>query len=60
MPWQPDDWLLLRPIATDPEVVRYISNGEPWPEERIREWAARQVARTPTGICAAKVRAARS
>jgi [ribosomal protein S5]-alanine N-acetyltransferase len=43
MPWQPDDWLLLRPIATDPEVVRYISNGEPWPDERIRAWAARQV-----------------
>jgi RimJ/RimL family protein N-acetyltransferase len=43
MPWQPDDWLLLRPIATDPEVVRYISNGEPWPDERIREWARRQV-----------------
>ena len=44
LPWQPDDWPLLRPLATDPEVVRYISNGEPWPDERIREWAARQVA----------------
>jgi RimJ/RimL family protein N-acetyltransferase len=44
LPWQPEDWLQLRPIATDPEVVRYISNGEPWPDERIREWAARQVA----------------
>ena len=31
MPWQPDDWLLLRPIATDPEVVRYISGGNPGP-----------------------------
>jgi len=52
MPWQPDDWLLLRPIATDPEVVRYISNGEPWPEERIREWAARQVAHfSKFGFC---------
>ena len=38
LPWQPDDWLLLRPIASDPEVMRYISNGEPWPEERIREF----------------------
>lgn len=44
MTWQPEDWPLLRPIATDPEVVRYISNGEPWPDERIREWAGRQVA----------------
>ncbi|MGA7916501.1 MAG: GNAT family N-acetyltransferase [Candidatus Acidiferrales bacterium] len=43
MPWQPEDWLLLRPIATDPEVMRYISGGEPWPEERIREWARKQV-----------------
>jgi ribosomal-protein-alanine N-acetyltransferase len=43
IPWQPDDWLLLRPIATDPKVVRYISSGEPWPDERIREWATRQV-----------------
>ena len=41
MPWQPEDWLLLRPLATDPEVVRYISGGEPWPDERIREWAAK-------------------
>ena len=43
MPWRLEDWLQLRPIATDREVVRYISNGEPWPDERIREWAARQV-----------------
>ena len=44
MPWQPEDWVLLRPLATNPDVVRYISNGEPWPDERIREWARRQVA----------------
>ena len=43
LPWQPEDWLLLRPLATNREVVRYISNGEPWPDERIREWATRQV-----------------
>jgi RimJ/RimL family protein N-acetyltransferase len=42
--WQPEDWLQLRPIARDPEVVRYISSGEPWPDERIREFVARQVA----------------
>jgi ribosomal-protein-alanine N-acetyltransferase len=44
LPWQPDDWLLLRPIATDPEVMRYISDGKPWPDERIREFVGRQVA----------------
>jgi [ribosomal protein S5]-alanine N-acetyltransferase len=44
LPWQPDDWLLLRPIGRDPQVMRYISDGEPWPDERIREFAGRQVA----------------
>jgi ribosomal-protein-alanine N-acetyltransferase len=44
LPWQPDDWLLLRPIATDPQVMRYISDGKPWPDERIREFVGLQVA----------------
>jgi len=43
LPWQPDDWLLLRPIATDPQVMRYISDGQPWPDERIREFVGRQI-----------------
>jgi RimJ/RimL family protein N-acetyltransferase len=43
-PWQPEDWLELRPIAQDPEVMRYISNGQPWRDERIRELVERQVA----------------
>ena len=43
-PWREQDWLELKPIAQDPEVVRYISNGQPWPEERIREFVARQIA----------------
>jgi ribosomal-protein-alanine N-acetyltransferase len=43
LPWQPDDWLLLRPIAADPRVMRYISDGKPWPDERIRAFVARQV-----------------
>jgi len=44
LPWQPEDWLSLRPIARDPEVMRYISGGEPWPEEGIREFVERQIA----------------
>jgi RimJ/RimL family protein N-acetyltransferase len=44
LPWQADDWLLLRPIGRDPQVMRYISDGEPWPDERIREFVGRQVA----------------
>lgn len=43
VPWQLDDWLLLRPIAADPEVMRYISGGKPWPDERIREFVGRQI-----------------
>jgi RimJ/RimL family protein N-acetyltransferase len=43
LPWQPEDWLLLRPIATDPQVMRYISDGKPWPDERIHEFVGRQI-----------------
>jgi ribosomal-protein-alanine N-acetyltransferase len=42
-PWQPDDWLRLRQIANDPQVMRYISDGQPWPDERIREFVERQI-----------------
>jgi ribosomal-protein-alanine N-acetyltransferase len=34
--WVPDDWKRLRPLATDPRVLKYIGNGEPWSDERIR------------------------
>jgi len=43
LPWQPEDWIQLQPIAKDPEVVRYISSGVPWSDERIREFVGRQV-----------------
>src|ERR1700683_4562299 len=43
LPWQPEDWLLLRPLAADPLVMRYISDGKPWPDERIREFVGRQI-----------------
>lgn len=42
--WQGDDWLQLKPIAQDPEVMRYISSGQPWADERIRELVTRQIA----------------
>lgn len=44
MPWSAEDWLQLRPIARDPEVVRYISDGQPWSDERIQDFVQRQVA----------------
>ena len=34
--WQPDDWLLLRPIVTDERMLRYIGRGEAWSDERIQ------------------------
>lgn len=42
LPWGPEDWLQLRPIAQDHEVMRYISHGQPWEEERVRELVERQ------------------
>ena len=33
----------FRTLATDPRVVRYISNGRPWEEERIAEFVTRQI-----------------
>jgi ribosomal-protein-alanine N-acetyltransferase len=41
--WTDDDWLAFKPIATDPEVVRYISEGQPWPDNRIQEFVQRQM-----------------
>ena len=43
LPWRTEDWLALRPIARDPEVMRYISGGEPWLDEGIREFVGRQM-----------------
>jgi [ribosomal protein S5]-alanine N-acetyltransferase len=41
-PWQVSDWPEFRPIAQDPEVMRYITGGEPWPDEKIENFIARQ------------------
>lgn len=43
MGWEASDCSAFRPIATDPEVMRYISDGQPWPDERIREFVHRQI-----------------
>ena len=42
-PWSATDWLALKPIATDPDVMRYISEGRVWPDERIQEFVERQI-----------------
>jgi RimJ/RimL family protein N-acetyltransferase len=41
--WQGSDWTELRPIATDVEVMRYITGGAPWTDEQIRAFVDRQV-----------------
>jgi RimJ/RimL family protein N-acetyltransferase len=42
-PWQAADWTAFRPIATDPEVMRYITGGVAWTDEQIRSFVDRQV-----------------
>jgi ribosomal-protein-alanine N-acetyltransferase len=40
--WAEEDWKEFQHIATDPLVVRYLGTGDPWPEERIKDFVARQ------------------
>ena len=41
-PWQSADWTAFRPIATDVEVMRYITGGVPWTDEQIQSFVDRQ------------------
>jgi len=41
--WRLSDWVAFRPIATHVEVMRYITGGIPWDDERIQQFVARQV-----------------
>jgi RimJ/RimL family protein N-acetyltransferase len=41
--WLPSDWTALRPIASDAEVMRYITNGVAWSDEKICEYVERQI-----------------
>ena len=42
-PWTEADCAAFTPIATDPEVMRYITGGEPWRADQIHEFVTRQV-----------------
>src|SRR5271154_6877102 len=42
--WTSSEWPELRPIATDAEVMRYITGGIPWTDEQIQQFVDRQVA----------------
>jgi len=41
-PWEPGDDAGFREMVGDPEMMRYISRGRRWDEERIAEFHARQ------------------
>src|SRR5215470_3623977 len=41
--WQSSDWKHFRPIATDPEVMRYITGGVPLSDDEIRGFVDRQI-----------------
>lgn len=41
--WQADDWQAFRYIATNPQVTRYIGDGQTWDDERIQQWVIRQI-----------------
>lgn len=40
--WRWEDWKEFRILTSDPLVVRYITTGEPWPDERVQEFVSRQ------------------
>jgi RimJ/RimL family protein N-acetyltransferase len=36
--WLPEDCLRLRPLVTDPRVLKYIGNAEPWSDDRLKNF----------------------
>lgn len=55
-PWQPCDAVAFRPIAQDPRVMRYVNNGEPWSDAKVREFIARQMRHVASnGFCFWKI-----
>jgi ribosomal-protein-alanine N-acetyltransferase len=54
--WQPCDAVAFRPIAQDPLVMRYVNNGEPWSDAKVREFIARQMSHIARrGFCFWKI-----
>ncbi|HYH87077.1 MAG TPA: GNAT family N-acetyltransferase, partial [Pyrinomonadaceae bacterium] len=40
--WTPEDADALFAIVSDPDVMRFIDNGQPWADiERVRDWIVR-------------------
>jgi [ribosomal protein S5]-alanine N-acetyltransferase len=43
LPWDSADWVAFKPIAADPQVMRYVSEGgRPWTDTQIMEFVERQ------------------
>jgi [ribosomal protein S5]-alanine N-acetyltransferase len=54
--WQPCDAVAFRPIAQDPQVMRYVNNGEPWSDAKVRDFIARQMRHiAQNGFCFWKI-----
>jgi RimJ/RimL family protein N-acetyltransferase len=54
--WQSSDWLAFRSIATDVEVMRYITGGIPWSDEQIQNFVHRQIVlHSERGFCRWKI-----
>ncbi len=50
--WQSADWTEFRTLATDPEIMRYITGGDPWTDEKIRSFVDSQIETHRTrGFC---------
>jgi len=50
--WNSEDWRDLHGLSSDREVMRYIGDGAPWPEQRTREFVERQRVQFATrGFC---------
>ena len=41
--WVPDDWRALKAMTADPQMMRHISHGKAWSDERCRELVDRQM-----------------
>ena len=50
--WQISDWTALRPIAIDNEVMRYITGGVSWSDEKIQSIVKGEITRySERGFC---------
>lgn len=42
--WVPDDWVRFKPLVVDPQIIQYINQGGPWPDERIEKRVGEYIA----------------